>query len=443
MANNIVGRSFGGLLRPLAGQQGAPIGWLWLERAAVLVLGDNEYALRLVPLVAGVAALLLAHRITRRLLGPWPAAAAVALLALSPAAVRYSVEVKQYSSDMAIAAALTLLALDRRRPWRWAAAGAVAVWCSHPAVLVLAAGAVATVPESIGPSLLWLASFGLDWLVSLRRLGHNSYLHHYWAAGFRPAAALRLVSDPGGLPARWLATGVVGLGLLWLVRRRGRAGAVVAMPAVAGIGAAAVGAYPLAGRMALWLLPVIVVGIVAAVVAVVTPAPGAHARPARPGPAGLALVVVVALLVQSPVRAVAATAHDPATRIDMRPLLQTMAPLVRPGDHVWVHSNDAAAAAVYARSTGVRADGEVWDGVCPRPELVGTGRIWFVYGYRGSAEPADEAALIDAAFRGRLLLTIHRPGVTAWLWSTGGVPAPASAPAALGCLAVTRPQPTS
>ena len=40
---NIVHRGFGGLLRPLSGQQGAPVGWLWAERAAVLGLGTVSY----------------------------------------------------------------------------------------------------------------------------------------------------------------------------------------------------------------------------------------------------------------------------------------------------------------------------------------------------------------------------------------------------------------
>ena len=56
---NIVGRDFAGLMHPLSGQQGAPVGWLWAERASVLVFGNNEYALRLVPLMAGLSSIVL------------------------------------------------------------------------------------------------------------------------------------------------------------------------------------------------------------------------------------------------------------------------------------------------------------------------------------------------------------------------------------------------
>jgi hypothetical protein len=68
LAGNIVSRSYGELLRPLADHQGAPLGWLWLERTVVLVFGDGERALRLVPLVAGMAVLPITLHVARRLL---------------------------------------------------------------------------------------------------------------------------------------------------------------------------------------------------------------------------------------------------------------------------------------------------------------------------------------------------------------------------------------
>jgi uncharacterized membrane protein len=150
VANNIVSRSYAALLHPLSGEQGAPIGWLWVQRTMVVVFGANEYALRLLPLLAAIASLALVHWLARHVLGPWPAAVATWLLALSPQAIRYSGEVKQYSTDLAIAAALILLALeaaehrvvdgrqDRRAIIGWGWLAAVAVWWSHPAVLVVA-----------------------------------------------------------------------------------------------------------------------------------------------------------------------------------------------------------------------------------------------------------------------------------------------------------------
>ena len=56
---NIIQRSAAELLRPLDYLQGAPIGYLWLVRLAVVLGGPSERMLRAVSLLAGVAALLL------------------------------------------------------------------------------------------------------------------------------------------------------------------------------------------------------------------------------------------------------------------------------------------------------------------------------------------------------------------------------------------------
>src|SRR5689334_23171439 len=57
LALNIVDRSYLELLKPLDYNQAAPPLFLWLEKLAVQLLGNNEYALRLVPLTAGLIAL--------------------------------------------------------------------------------------------------------------------------------------------------------------------------------------------------------------------------------------------------------------------------------------------------------------------------------------------------------------------------------------------------
>ena len=507
VANNIVGRSFGGLVHPLAGQQGAPIGWLWAQRLMVVVFGDNEYALRLVPLMAGIAALVLLHRVALRVVGPWPAALATCLLASAPSALRYSVEVKQYSSDLAWGLVLTLLALraaarpihrSGRSPWplaAWGAIGAVAVWCSHPAVLVLAAGAavlfVAAVdrrrPHDVGAvvvaSVPWVVSFGVDWLVSLRRLGGNSYLRSYWAAGFAPKpfmpvsagswavhATIRLMSDPGALPAAGLAAVIVVAGLVRAIARRPVEGALVTAPLAVGIGAGAVGAYPLDGRIALWVLPVLLLGLASAAAGLAVWADttagratgierAAHLRRPRGLPDGGVVVALccVAALVQAPARQVGSLAHDPAIWVDLRPMLQQIHDRAQPGDQVWVHDNDAPSAAFYARATGVDPDGVVSATVpgtsCRAPgepaRLAAGGRVWFVYGYRASNAPPGEPATIVArlAASARVVTELQRPGVSAWLLDFSAPPPaePSADRGRLACVSVTPvppPQPT-
>lgn len=202
LALNLVDRSYGELLQPLDYDQIAPVGFLWAEKGIVQLFGQTEYALRLVPFVAGLASLILFYRLASSILSlsGWngsgkPSAApihsaqsvelgvppesvgsdatadafvkvhktersptAFGSLYLSPIAlpialllfvcssdlVYYASEVKQYSSDVAIALLLSLVLLEVRRPVLSqkqvaiaSVVGAIALWCSHPAVFVL------------------------------------------------------------------------------------------------------------------------------------------------------------------------------------------------------------------------------------------------------------------------------------------------------------------
>ncbi|GAC1529779.1 MAG: hypothetical protein NVS3B12_03470 [Acidimicrobiales bacterium] len=481
VANNVVARDFAGLLRPLNGEQGAPVGWLWVQRVAVIVLGNTEYALRVVPLLAGLTALVLIHRLAMRIAGPVPASIAVWLLALSPAAVRYSVEVKQYSSDLVLTLLLTLLALrvvdhDRlvgRRLALWSAAGVVAVWCAHPAVLVLAASTVVLWVQAlyrrdrrdrrrvVCACVPWIASFGLVWIVSLRQLGHDSFLRSYWAAGLAPRPLqvgtfvpwlghdlLHLMDEPGRFAVAPLAAALVVGGLLVATRRRPLTGALLATPMVAAVVAATVGGFPLRGRVALWLLPLLLVGIASSAALCPTAARNRAIRIVG----YVVLTAGVGGVAAAPAADVITLARDPSVWSDIRPLLQDIHRRAAPDDLVWVHEPDLPAATYYATAVGtapshVLRDSVAADGCQGESDLAGAAgghRVWFVYGYRLSTAARDErGALVGRlSARAKLVGQVIRPDATAWLFdfATPGETPPGTAPPgkdALGCVKVT------
>ena len=145
LASNIVNRSLAGLFKPLDYFQGAPLGFLVLEKLAVQALGSSEYALRLVPLIAGILSLFLFRWVARQTLRPESVPIAVGLFALLGPLIYYSSEVKQYSGDVAIALFILASArplFDGRVPSAWqmfvlTAFGAISLWFSHPAVFLL------------------------------------------------------------------------------------------------------------------------------------------------------------------------------------------------------------------------------------------------------------------------------------------------------------------
>src|SRR6185503_14605680 len=67
LALNIVNRNFAGLLQPLDYDQGAPIGFLLVEKIFNSVLGKNELALRLLPLLVGLISLWLFYRLLKQI----------------------------------------------------------------------------------------------------------------------------------------------------------------------------------------------------------------------------------------------------------------------------------------------------------------------------------------------------------------------------------------
>ena len=142
IARNLVERDFAGLLSPLRYEQYAPPVFLWIEKAFSLVLGFSEKALRLFPLITGLAAIFVFYEILKRLLLIKSLWYPLALLALGTIYVKHSVEVKQYMPDVLISLLLILLALktdlsgtsQRRFLLVWIPAGSLAVWSSMPSV---------------------------------------------------------------------------------------------------------------------------------------------------------------------------------------------------------------------------------------------------------------------------------------------------------------------
>ncbi|WP_422924056.1 glycosyltransferase family 39 protein [Singulisphaera sp. PoT] len=301
---NICGRSFAGLMRPLDYDQGAPIGFLWVEKLSVLALGPNELALRLFPFLASLATIALVYRFCRAHFEREGAAIGVAVIAVMPSLISYAGEAKQYAVDVAAGLlVMTLIAdslregINARRAAVLAVVGAICVWISHPVVFILAgAGATLILKEGFhrrfGPALLgagaaavWLVSFAGHYLLSLKDLQTNSYLNDFWEAGFlalppRSIKDLRqyMVIGLGIFEAPFhntqleenlsermsvitAAIWLCGVGILLRRKERGLAMLLV-MPLVVAALAAVAHKYPLRFRLALFTVgPVLLAGI--------------------------------------------------------------------------------------------------------------------------------------------------------------------------------------
>jgi len=295
IALNVGSRSWLALSRPLDYDQTAPLLFLWAERLATRLGGMNEYALRALPFLAGIAALPLLFALARRLVGVPAATLAVATAALSPQLIQYSGEIKPYSLDLLIALGLVWLALDLtdapedgRRQGRLALAGVLAVWASTPAVLTLAAGSVALLlaPAEARPprwfvlaaACAWGASFALAYALIYEPAATSPYMRQFWQGSlltiWQPGLAPRTwrairevvwalfvggtTEPPLSRPESVMANVAAGAALLLIgaagaqrIRRvAGWQGLTLTIgPLLAGLGASFLGLYPVAGRV--------------------------------------------------------------------------------------------------------------------------------------------------------------------------------------------------
>lgn len=284
---NILHRSFAGLCRALDYHQGAPIGFLLLEKSAVRWWGGSEYVLRLLPLLGGIVSVVLFYALAKKVLPAMAVPIAVGLFAISPALIYYSAEVKQYSTDAAIAILLYCLTIEGSES-RWKAgqtalaalAGAIAIWMSHSSIFVLA-GIGATIfivlvlrkdwarlarVSLVG--LCWMASLAVCYIVALRKLASDGELLSYWNANFMPlpprsVADLKWFADSffgffnssAGLKFSGLAALVFVVGSISMFRKSAERVFLLLSPAIITLLASGLHKYPFGGRLALFLVP--------------------------------------------------------------------------------------------------------------------------------------------------------------------------------------------
>jgi dolichyl-phosphate-mannose-protein mannosyltransferase len=445
LALNVVRRGYVGLTGPLDLLQGAPIGFLWVQRASVAVFGNNELALRLFPFLAGVASLFLFVLVARRLLTTWAVPIAVLLFATIQPLVYYSSEAKQYSVDVAaglLVVHATLRLIERpvapRPALHFGALCAVAVLFSHPATIVAAAAVVLvgvglarrqewrTVRALALGSSLWMGVFLLQYLRSLRHLAGNDALDSFWAPGYAPrpfrlGSALawaqhgiaRLVPDPIAVGSPVVLLTLVTAGAFALSRRRGRAAALLLLMSGGALAAAMLHLYPLRWRLALYLVPFVVLTAVAAF---------DFAPPRSPARRLLrsAALVLIAVVAWTPVHDSVVAFRHPQTVTEMRPLLQHIAQRARPGDAIYVHWTANAEFEYYAAVLGLYRDRAVTFPPAPHAcddgtamaDLAIRARVWVVMGAPPRYDPADSNAVTLAHFDhfGRRVEDLRAPG---------------------------------
>lgn len=425
LANNIVRRSFAGLLAPLGQDQVAPLAFLMLEKLVITALGARDWALRLVPLAAGLISVPLMYAVARTYVGGWASLPALALFAFSTTLLNYSAEVKQYSTD--VFAALFLLwyspkCFDRDASPRafviLSLLGSFAMSLSQPAVFImggvgLTLFAVVAVRRD-WKRLVWIAipaaftgaTLVVLYAVSLRYAASNTYLLRFWRSSFAPLPPWAnwnwygrtwngLLEDLAGMPGGPLMAAIFAIGLYVATRRKWEIGLALLLSMLLTLIASSLQLYPLRGRLLLFMLPVLFLAISAG-------ADGPRRllikvnRPASWVLFGAAAVYLLALPIGTTIRNVQA----PPRPEDIKPLLTYVRQHWLKSDFIYVFHGAEAAFVFYVPKYGFKSK-DYMVGTSARDDaayardadsLKGRGRVWLLFTY-DLATQADEEAL--------------------------------------------------
>jgi hypothetical protein len=271
---------------PLGGSVTAPLGFLASEKLVVGLLGSEDFYYRFVPLIAGCLSVILFFFLAKILLNEFGAAFAAGAFSLNWMLSFYSSDLKQYSTDVAVALLIYIMAAryfndksTKNIVWL-AVAGLIGLFCSLPAIFSLGALGIALVYQSwrdriefrkiliVGGS--WVVVFVLLYFLSYRFVRQNSYNVSYWSnlGAFMPIPPWK---NPGWFVQRLGNFFVVDLnlsqmilieaalyffGIIVLFIKQKRAWSLIFLGSmILTIIASGIGNYPFKGRLILFLAP--------------------------------------------------------------------------------------------------------------------------------------------------------------------------------------------
>jgi uncharacterized membrane protein len=290
--NGILHISWSHILGKLDAGQQAPVGFLMLQKCIASFCGSSEYWLRLIPLVSGIATLIIMTLFTRKHVPVRPAILTVLFLCITPLLVYYSSEAKQYSWDTAIGLLIVVAGytltprIKQSIGWAigFALIGAFILWTSHTAVFCLCGTAGLLLWEWMHErdkkkfSVLlafifacWILSMSLQYFLVLHRGVVDPNLKQFWGGcflHFPPYSAhevrsycecfLSALNNPAGFSSKGLAAFLFLTGLFTLWVKKEVRWLLVAFIPICSCLIFTFGIYPFKDRLILFLTPLFI-----------------------------------------------------------------------------------------------------------------------------------------------------------------------------------------
>lgn len=288
LALNIIDRSFGQLIRPLTYSQVAPIGFLMVERAVVCVLGKGEFALRLFPLLCFLASIPMFYRGVKALTkDELFALLSTAIFSTTLSLISYASEVKQYIVDVLATTLFLVLATYRggnttSRVLVLGIAGSILIWFSNVSVILLFVLGVYLLWKEVYQNrrytilvapFSWSISFLVYYLCFIHNHPSTNPMQEYWEKFFMPLSPFSLefysfFVQTGqnmygylfGFGEFWSISLLVSFaGIVMLFKKKMHALVYFCTaPVIVHLMLSGLKMYPFAGRLILYLVPLII-----------------------------------------------------------------------------------------------------------------------------------------------------------------------------------------
>jgi hypothetical protein len=430
LALNIINRSLSEFAQPLDNNQGAPLGFLLVQKLLTVLLGNADYVPRFFPLICGLVSIWAMYALAKNIFVERAAIiAAVALFAFSDRLIFYASDAKQYSSDVLICLLLLYIivrTLDRKPSNQdfllLAASGTTALGFSHPALFILAGGGCTLGTHFISNrdwrstiklgcvATVWYVSFLGLYFISLRHLSTNTVLSEFWSDGrwhaFMPLPpwrdwgwfieASRSVSNLIGLPHK-LTVALLAVGAISICVRRWQYGLMLLLPILLTLVASALHKYPIYERLILFLVPIIFMIIAESIGRTQSVLDSLKRFPRMGFPVALGILAWVAV---SPAYSAARYLRHPRVTEEIKPLLSYLSHQGRPNDVLYVYGGAEPAFQCYlpfyrldnfrvalgSPFSIVKGFSNAQHALSELDQLRGSGRVWVLFSHFDNSE---------------------------------------------------------
>lgn len=201
---NIVERPFKDFFSELWFDQGAPLGFLTLEKVLVNVFGNNEYVLRAFPLFCGIISIFLFYKLAKEIFSPPISLICLFLFTQIDQFVYYSSEVKPYGPDLTFSLILFIYGVRFFSPKnsfsgiiQFGILGAILCWFSYPTIYVFSSILFLLIfyfivkndflnfKKTLISGLIWSSSFSLLYFLQIKNLNPD-ILNRFHVSCFMP-----------------------------------------------------------------------------------------------------------------------------------------------------------------------------------------------------------------------------------------------------------------